>query len=244
MSKGYETRDSGKAPVKVLDRIRKLYNMSKESVASPHEAEIALRRCQVLMNRYGVTESDLETSEFGAASAHRIRKQMPTYVSVLVSSTGLLHDCIVIKNQDGLEFRGYAIDTQVSQMTFDYLSSTLERLLSLAKRSGDIGAGRSAAHDFRVGFAVEVYERCKEIDRERREKAVKQCSSGTSLVVQKMHMVQSNCAKNISKARPKKVLYRDSDASSVGRQAGAQVSLNTQIEGSARSQVRKINSDS
>ena len=76
------------------------------------------------------------------------------------------------------------------------------------------------------------------------KKAVKKNSSGSSLVVQKMKMVQSNCAKNVGKARPKKVLYRNSDASSVGRKAGAQVSLNSQIEGSVRSQVRKINSDS
>jgi hypothetical protein len=243
MSKGSGPEGGGQAPEKVLDRIRKLYNMSKESVASPHEAEIALRRCQALMSRYGVTEADLETSEFGVASAFRIRKQMPTYVSVLASSTGLLHDCIVIKNQEGLEFRGYAIDTQVSQMTFEYLSNTLERLLSQAKRSGEIGAGRSASHDFRVGFALEVYGRCKEIDRERRANKLVPSSSGTSIVVQKMQMVNANCAKNIGKARPKKVVYRDSDANTVGRQAGATVSLGSQIDGGAGAPIVKIRGD-
>lgn len=232
-----------KAPDKVLDRIRKLYNMSKENVASPHEAEIALRRCQALMTRYGVTESDLETSEFGAASAFRIRKQMPTYVSVLVSSTGLLHDCIVIKNQHGLEFRGYAIDTQVSQMTFEYLTTTLERLLSQAKRSGEIGAGRSAAHDFRIGFALEVNERCKAIDRERRATTAAQSRTGTSIAVQKMQMVNIHCAKNIGKARPKKVVYRDSEANSAGRQAGARISLSSQLDTDVKSPTVKLKRD-
>jgi len=50
---------------KLLDRIRKLYAMSRESESSPHEAEIAMRRCQSLMDRFGITEADLETSEFG-----------------------------------------------------------------------------------------------------------------------------------------------------------------------------------
>ncbi len=61
---------------KLLDRIRKLYAMSLEVEASPHEAEIALRRCTALMERYGVTEDDLETSEFGAASYTRTTRSL------------------------------------------------------------------------------------------------------------------------------------------------------------------------
>ena len=42
---------------KLLERIRKLYAMAQEADSSPHEAEIALRRCQSLMQRFGVSEA-------------------------------------------------------------------------------------------------------------------------------------------------------------------------------------------
>ena len=51
---------------KLLERIRKLYAMAQEADSSPHEAEIALRRCQSLMQRFGVSEADLETPEFSS----------------------------------------------------------------------------------------------------------------------------------------------------------------------------------
>ena len=54
---------------RLLERIRKLYAMAQQTEASPHEAEIALRRCQSLTARFGITEDDLETSDFTVRTA-------------------------------------------------------------------------------------------------------------------------------------------------------------------------------
>ena len=218
-----------KATEKVLERIRNLYAMSKEVEASPHEAEIALRRCQALMSRYGVNESDLETSEFGSVSAYSIRKQMPTYITVLAASAALLHDCLAIRLNTEIEFRGYSVDSQVARLTFDYLNESLQRQLQQAKLTGSVDAGRSAAHDFRIGFALQVYERCKEIDRERRKREQDSATTRTSLVVRKLAMVNANCAKGIARSKKKRVTYRDTTANSAGRFAGRRVSLNSQV---------------
>jgi len=98
---------------KLLDRIRKLYAMSRENDSSPHEAEIAMRRCQSLMARFGITETDLETSEFGTSKVGKAFRAMPNYVSVMGSAVALLHDCLCIKT-DTIEFRGFSIDAEVA----------------------------------------------------------------------------------------------------------------------------------
>ena len=94
---------------KIINRVRKLYAMSQEADSSPHEAEIALRRCQSLMAKFGVTVSELETSEFGSSSIGRSFRNVPSYVTLLSSAVALLHDCICVDSGE-IEFRGYSID--------------------------------------------------------------------------------------------------------------------------------------
>jgi len=76
---------------KLLARVRKLYQMSRETESSPHEAEIAMRRCQSLMAKFGISESDLDTSEFGSSSIQRRFRAIPSYVGVMGSAVALLN---------------------------------------------------------------------------------------------------------------------------------------------------------
>jgi len=122
---------------KLLNRIRKLYAMSRENESSPHEAEIAMRRCQSLMARFGIAESDLETSEFGSSKIGKAFRAVPNYVSVLGSAVALLHDCLCVKS-DTIEFRGFSIDAEVATLTYEYLTDTMERSLKLRKQEGSV----------------------------------------------------------------------------------------------------------
>ncbi len=222
---------------KLLNRIRKLYAMSRENESSPHEAEIAMRRCQSLMERFGVTESDLETSEFGASKIGKAFRAVPNYVSVLGSAVALLHDCICVKS-DTIEFRGFSIDADVASLTYSYLNDAMERSLKLRKQEGTVEPGRSASFDYRVGFALALLTRARQIDTERRaaEEAARLAATGsqgaqagTGLSVRKREVVREACMEGLVTGRAKRIRYRSGAAHTAGADDGSQVSLDQQL---------------
>ena len=226
---------------KLIQRIRKLYAMSQEAESSPHEAEIAMRRCQSLMDRFGVTEADLESSEFGASKINKAFRSMPGYVRVLGSAVAMLHDCICVRG-DTIEFRGFSIDAEVASLTYDYLSTAMERSLAQHKRSGTVEPGRSASFDYRVGFALAVLERARRLDKQRREAETKSSATtdqetaapGSSLVVRKLAMVRDACMHGLVTGKASRVRYRDGAAHAAGSSDGARVSLDRQMENNGR----------
>lgn len=224
---------------KLLNRIRKLYAMSRENESSPHEAEIAMRRCQSLMARFGITEADLETSEFGSSKIGKAFRAVPNYVSVLGSAVALLHDCLCVKS-DTIEFRGFSIDAEVATMTYEYLTDTMERSLKLRKQQGSVAPGRSASFDYRVGFALAVLARARAIDADRKKEEEKHRTTVTSgdgiaanqsLVVRKREVVRASCMTGVVPGRAKRVRYRNGEAHTAGTSDGTRVSLEKQISG-------------
>jgi len=222
---------------RLLERIRKLFAMAQETEASPHEAEIALRRCQSLMARFGITEADLETSEFAVASVATGRT-VATHVKLLGGAVAMLHDAIFVIGRGGLaEFRGYEIDVQVATMTFAYLSEAIERALSSRKQRGELPPGRSAAFDYRVAFADEVRQR---VGRLAAERAVAEAQArpgesggesggGTSLAVRKQEQVTKAFGADLV-SRPLRLRGPlDDEAADAGRRDGRGVSLDPQI---------------
>ncbi len=220
---------------KIINRVRKLYAMSQEADSSPHEAEIALRRCQSLMAKFGVTVSELETSEFGSSSIGRSFRNVPSYVTLLSSAVALLHDCICVDSGE-IEFRGYSIDAEVATLTYQYLVASMERSLQSRKKQGSVLPGRSASFDYRVGFGVSVLNRCRAIHTERLqvESEARQCAKndpnfGSSLVVRKRELVEENCTDDIQGSRKRTVRFRSGSAHSAGAADGSDVSLDNQI---------------
>lgn len=221
---------------KVIERVRKLYAMSQASESSPNEAEIALRRCQSLMAKFGVTLSELETSEFGSSTIGRHFQSVPSYVTLLSSAVALLHDCICVDSGE-IEFRGFSIDAEVATLTYTYLSTAMERSLQLRKKQGAVPPGRSASFDYRVGFGISVLNRCKKIHQERleAEKSAQNAASndttyGSSLVVLKRELVEENCTNDIHGLRKRTVKFRSGVAHTAGANDGSDISLDTQLE--------------
>lgn len=230
---------------KLLERIRKLYAMSRESESSPHEAEIAMRRCQSLMNRFGITAADLETSEFGASRIGKAFRSVPSYVGVLGSAVALLHDCICVRS-DTIEFRGFSIDAEVASLTYEYLSEAMERSLKVHKSCGSVEPGRSASFDYRVGFALAVLQRARALDAERRtaeeqaaaEAGQERAGPGSSLVVRKREVVRNACMEGLVTRRASRVRYRNGAAHAAGSNDGSKVSLDRQVGNIRRKAVK------
>lgn len=232
---------------KLLERIRKLYAMAQEADSSPHEAEIALRRCHSLMQRFGVTEADLDTPEFSSTKVGKDYRATPAYVSVLGASVGLLHDCLCV-DSGTIEFRGFSVDADVAPLTYNYLFDAMERSLKQRKASGEVAPGRSASFDYRVGFAIAVMRRCQAIDEERRQQTEINNASRESgdvptdhaLVVKKLELVREACTGDLARSRPRKVRYRDGEAHRAGATDGDQVSLDQQLETQKRDRIGEV----
>lgn len=220
---------------KLVDRIRKLYAMSQEGESSPHEAEIALRRCQSLMDRFGITESDLTTSKFGARDIGKNFRALPSHVRALGAAVALLHDCICVRS-DTIEFRGFSIDAEIASLTYAYLTGAMERSLKLHKRQGSVPAGRAASFDYRVGYALAVLDRARTICDDRQASENNHAASSTtvsadgkSLTLRKRKIVREACMQGLVHERPKTIRYRSGDANRAGASDGAAVSLDKQI---------------
>ena len=230
------TDDPGRE--RLLERVRKLYAMARETEASPREAEIALRRCQSLMARFGIAESDLETSAFGAAASPR--RSVAMHVRYFGSAVAALHDVLFVTGgAHGVEFRGYGIDVQVARLTLEYLEGAVERSLAARRRAGGFPAGRSAAYDYRVAFASEVYARVDAIVAERCRAERAASSAGTALTVRKREIVERECGAGLATRTARHRGARDRDAADAGRADGGEVSLDPQV-GAAASDPRLV----
>jgi len=218
---------------RLLDRVRKLSAMAQQSDASPHEAEIALRRCQSLMSKYGISEADLHTSEFGSAEFTKGRT-IPSHVKFLASAVARLHDVLFVRGDGGFaEFRGFDVDAKVARLTLEYLIDAVERALAGRKRAGDFPAGRSAAYDYRLGFATQVSKRVSDIVEERKQTEQAAAGSGKSLTVKKMEIVDRECGHDLRNASFSSSRgARNGAAHAAGIDDGSRVSLNQQVDGS------------
>ena len=220
---------------KLLARVRKLFAMAQETEASPHEAEIALRRCQSLMAKFGIAEKDLETSEFGRQSAHA-GKRVPMHIQFLSIAVAKLHGVLFVTGGGKqAHFRGYDIDVRVARLTLDYLTDSVERALTARRRTGEFPPGRMAAYDYRLAFAEEVIKRVKTIVSEREAGERASSSTGTALTIRKLEIVRRECGQDLSTSTVRGRGAIDDAAAGAGREDGSRVSLDPQVgRGSTR----------
>lgn len=186
-----------KADQKILDRIRRLLAMAKDS-SSPNEAAIAAKRAQKLMEQYNIDNvesivTDLETdlnlgkesvTEFKVAEGRRAQS-VPTWTSRLAVSVARLFDCEVKLGRDdwgnaSINFYGYRTDLAVAKWTFEFLLEQVRRFNREARRQ--YKGQRGLLEDYRAGVITGIH---KVVDEARREKRAAHTSTGTSLVVVK-----------------------------------------------------------
>jgi len=222
--------EDAEAREKLIARVRKLFAMAQETEASPHEAEIALRRCQSLMTKFGISESDLETSEFGRQTTYT-GKRVPMHNTILSMAVANMHDLLYVSGGgEPANFRGYEVDVRVACLTLDYLVDAVERALTARRRKGDFPAGRMASYDYRVAFADEVSDRIAVIVNERKAREQKASPSGTSLTVRKREIVDRECGQDLVSSTVRARSAVNEAAANAGREDGSRVSLDPQVE--------------
>ena len=133
--------------------------------------------------------------------------------------------------ESGVEFRGYGIDAEAARLTLEYLEGAVEHALGARRRAGGFPAGRSAAYDYRIGFASEVHARVVVIVAERAAAERATSGTGTALAVRKREIVERECGAGLRTARSRHRGPRD--AAAAGRTDGSRVSLDPQVRGSA-----------
>lgn len=78
-----------------ISKIRKCLALSKS--ANEHEAATALKQAKALMNKYGVTDNDIQIAEIKEVHAKSSAKRRPTdYESGLAMAMGEAFGCEVI----------------------------------------------------------------------------------------------------------------------------------------------------
>ena len=218
---------------KMIDRVRKLFNMSNDT-SSIHEAEIALRRCHSLMKKYGITEADLTTSEFGTGSAYTA-KTMEKWKKFLSLGIAAFTNTICVIERAGdyddlrqIKYSGFDADVLNAVLLSEYLEETLDRCVKAYKKETK-NTGKAASTSFKNGFALALQERMMEMAEEVKELPEDVMSDGTSLVVCKMKLVTEEFGKQ--KIRRQSGGTSDSSARNAGERAGRNVNLNRQING-------------
>ena len=178
---------------KILDRIRKLLAMAKDS-SSPNEAAIAAGRARKLMDEYQVSELDLtsiDVNEFGKACYDGGFKWRNTAMGWLALAIGRLNDCVVDYERDfstdhlNLRFKGFLADAVSATEMLSYLHTEMDNQAKIAVPNG-MPRTRADRNAFRLGFASGVKSQVDELMRERNKI---QTSNGTDLVIVKNQMV-------------------------------------------------------
>lgn len=193
---------------KIIERIRRLLAMANDT-SSPHEAGIAARRVQKLMEEYNLHNvesilSDLEddanvgqetvTNFKVAGRSKKAAKECPPWVGRLSIAVARLFDCEVritsaepltgVRGSVALAFYGYKTDLEVCKWTFEYLLNEVRRFNRQASKQYGKG-NRELLGDYRLGLVNGILQVIKEAAREKELAKQAVTSTGTSLMVVK-----------------------------------------------------------
>ncbi len=217
----------GQAKEKIIDRIKKLLRMAKDT-ASPNEAAIAASRARKLMDMHQVDELDLtavEADDFGESAYSTGATTCSAVISTLGLTVGKLNDCVATWGSVGrvkhIIFKGLLADSVCASEMLKYLR---DEMYKQAERNE---TGRANRHAYRLGFANGVSKQVAAIMADRHDIKT---STGTGLVVAKKQLVEAHYGRQRTQTtRPG---YRgDRSAFLAGRQAGESASLNRQVNG-------------
>jgi len=216
---------------KILDRIRKLLAMSKDT-SSPYEAAIAAGRARKMMDKFQVSELDLTTvsdSDMAEEGFDTGMKTQSTVVSSLAVAVATLNDCHVVigtvRGHKVLTFQGMFVDAVCAIELMKYLK---DEMYKQAKNNATGRADRSA---YRLGFAAGVTNQVRKIMRDRKQ--LKTEKTGTALVACKQQLVNKHFG--ATRYKEQRTKFSGSAQSYYqGKEAGMNASLNRQVNGAGQ----------
>jgi len=189
---------------RILDRLRKLFALSKSS--NQHEAELAMQKASEIMQAYQIslTEVDLAAEgNIGKSGDYVVHGSGGArhWVYVLARSAARLYDgeCLNDAGQGEMRvvFVGTPVDIEAMKMTFEHLwkswHSIVESDLAADKQRVELTQGyrfqprdtMRYKHGHGVGYAQALSERIAMIVKERRAEVQASSATGRALVVVK-----------------------------------------------------------
>ncbi len=168
---------------KVIKKIKKMLAMAAD-VSSPNEAATAAKMARALMDKYQVSELDIDTvnhSDFGQYTQNKRYKRRPYWQQTLAVYVAQFNDCIARISDGHLEFVGFIMDAEIAGRMFEYL------LTSAAALSKNI-RGCSERHCYFKGFSDQLCQRLKQLSRTRIESE----SDSNALVLKKIQAVNNH----------------------------------------------------
>ena len=227
------------ADEKIIDRIRKLQNMTVENGASEDEAETAMRMAMGLMARHGIEQSMIKGVEAPKAKTKRFSSAFKKHQLWCGQAAATLYGCKLLTlggGKYGIEFVGRPDNIEAAEMTMFWLINQMD---SFYKRALPKGLTQSARSEFRRTFkeacAVRIMQRARQMmDDIQKSDAAAQASTGSNALVVMGHFQQ--LAKEnedvlagmaIKKGRPKKMSVGSGTLS--GAEAGNQIKLRKEI---------------
>ena len=227
-----------KVDEKIIDRIRKLLAMSKDT-GSPNEAAIAARRVEAMMRQYNLTAADTILGELKAkenltkqnAKGNMWRKKarsIPKWSQTMAVYCCELFDCHVVQcvsREEGvyLQFMGYHTDVEVCIWTYTYLIEQCKRFSDkfIAQTPGASRSTRMAYHDGVARGVNELLRKAK-ADKDAADRGSSAC---TALVVAKRAAIEEAFGK-INYRDTKGRQAKDAAAYWQGLQDGRSVNVN------------------
>lgn len=217
---------------KYLRKIKKCLDLASSS--NPHEAAAALQKAKMYMQKYGLSEDDIEFISLGKTqSSEPIPSAMPKYISNLIFKIGQLYQSSGFSHREaGKKQKCYAIfvgsksNSALAAYTFD----VVYRLLKKARReySSSLDSDRKAWKNRMVKIFCEswVYKVCEnlEMDNLPEETSKKHNEFLTKALDTEIHNKRSRKVKE-------DITLDDILAARAGRDSAEDVSLLTPMEG-------------
>ena len=166
---------------RAMDKIRKLLAMARDGRGNEHEAAAAASQAEKLMRYWQIDsaeeimqeiekneafERELEDVSFEGLKGH-VPKQVPPWVGFVALGCGILFTCKVdiVNSPLGLKvrFSGYQMDVMLCRWVYRILCEAVFRV----SKEQCKGLGMSAAKSFRLGAAVRLLARLRELKEER-----------------------------------------------------------------------------
>ena len=231
----------------IIDKVRKLLNMTEDKGCSVAEAASAAALAQKLLSEHRLSVADLGEAPGMEEKIHNDSflyegERIVHWKSDLASTICNVNGCkMYYSNRYGTRASGrygnllrYQIigrDSDIAVVTyfFNYLTAEIDRLANQAQRNGQ-GRGKTWSNSFKHGASLEVCQRLHLSNKEVRVAA----SNSTALVKldNKDEEVSNWAEKNLElKKTPRKDSNLDYGAYRQGREAGAGIALNKGLGG-------------
>jgi hypothetical protein len=219
----------------IKEKIRKLLALAGSS--NKHEAKLALDRAIALMNRYQISEYELERDPFVAQTRAHNYAAMPEWYLLLIGAVSEVSGCTYTwrisrrgHKDDRRDFTIYGRkrDIENSLFIFDLLLRELETRVKTAKSL----SGRSAKDSYRKGFICAIG--LKLLEAQKRFFSTNTKEGGNALVPIDTRRVEAEAYRDsLCNAKSRRAITENYDerAFTTGAEDGAKIKLRNGIGG-------------